>query len=155
MTEKDPVSHNFHNFFPFTKLWTFSGEEGRQIGVRSTDPNCGGAQLAAGRQHAIGVHRGKSQASSLGFHALSLAILGLARPTTALPLTSPALLPSVTGWDCSDPLNLTVSDASGRYATTAAATSEINSKKCGTRAEDNYFLLRTPGILRSKGGLLL
>ena len=49
----------------------------------------------------------------MAFHALSLAILGLALPSTALPLTSPALMPSVAGWDCSDPLNLTISDAAG------------------------------------------
>ena len=60
----------------------------------------------------------------MAFHALSLAILGLALPSTALPLTSPALMPSVAGWDCSDPLNLTISDASGRCAAAAAATSE-------------------------------
>ena len=60
----------------------------------------------------------------MAFHALSLAILGLAMPSMALPLTSPALLPSVAGWDCSNPLNLTVSDASGRCTAAAVATSE-------------------------------
>ena len=92
------------------------------------DPNRRSAQLAARGPPAGGVRRGESRASSLGFHALSLAILGLARPTTTLPLASPALLPSVTGWDCSDPLKLTVLDTSGHYAATAAETSEINVK---------------------------
>ena len=60
----------------------------------------------------------------MALHALSLAILGLAMPSLALPLTSPAIMPSVAGWDCSNPLNLTVSDASGCCAAAAAATSE-------------------------------
>ena len=100
------------------------------------------------------------QNSAIEPHFQSSVVGGPNHEEVALPIFQadvPDLdvLPSVTGWDCSDPLNLTVSDASGRYATTAAATSEINSKKCVTRAEDNFFLLGTPGILRSKGGQLL
>ena len=60
----------------------------------------------------------------MALNALSLAILSLAMPASALPLTSPALLASVRGWDCSDPLNLTISDASGRCTAATAAKSE-------------------------------
>ena len=60
----------------------------------------------------------------MALNALSLTILSLAMPALALPLISPALLPLVRGGDCSDPLNLTISDASGRCTTTTAAKSE-------------------------------
>ena len=92
--------------------------------MRSPDSHRGSAQLDGRRPSAGGVQGGRRQPPKMAFHALSLAILGLAMPSLALPLTSPALLPSVLGWDCSDPLNLTVSDASGRCTAATAATSE-------------------------------
>ena len=92
--------------------------------MRGPDSNQGSAQLAARGPGAGGVQRGRRQAPKMGFHALSLAILGLAMSSMALPLTSQALPPSVAGWDCSDPLNLPVSDASGCCTASTAATSE-------------------------------
>ena len=92
--------------------------------MRSPDPHHWSAQLEGRGPGAAGVLRGRPPPVKMAFHALSLAILGLATPSMASPLTSPALMPSVAGCDCSDPLNLTVSDASGRCAVTAAATSE-------------------------------
>ena len=74
----------------------------------SADPNRGSAQLANGGLPGGEVRQRGRLTPNLELQALGLAILGLAMPTSALPLTSPALLPSVTGWDCSDPLNLTV-----------------------------------------------
>jgi len=77
----------------------------------------------------------------MAFHALSLAILGLDMPSMALPLTSPALLPAVAGWDCRDPHNLTVSDASRCCAAAAAATSE----------ETPVYIVQFNDVKRNKG----
>ena len=92
--------------------------------MRCPDPHLRSAQLDGRGPGAAGVLRVRRPPPKMAYHALSLAILGLAMPSMALPLTSPALMPSVAGWDCSNPLNLTVSDASGRCAAAAAATSE-------------------------------
>ena len=88
--------------------------------MRSHDPDRRSAQLEGRQPGAAEVHRGHRPPPKMAFHALSLAFLGLAMPSMALSLTSPALMPSVAGWDCSDPLNLTVSDASRRWATAAS-----------------------------------
>ena len=90
----------------------------------SADLNRGGFQLAAGGLCGGEVRRRGHRTPNMGLQAQSLAILGPAMPTSALPLTTLTLLPSVMGWDCSDPLNLTVLDASGSCTpATAGATS--------------------------------
>ena len=110
-----------------------------QIGMCSPDSNRGRAQLTARRQQAAGFHWCRRPVPKMAFHALSLAILGKAMSSMALPLTSPALLPSVAGWDCSNPLNLTVSDASKRCTAATAATSETNGTECVPRAKNNFL----------------
>ena len=101
MREKNPGGPN--NFFSVIYKSIVSGQQRGQIGMCSPDPNRGSAQLAARGQRAAGQPQGRRPAPKMGFYALSLAILGLAMSSMVVPLTSPALLPSVVGWDYRDP----------------------------------------------------
>ena len=55
------------------------------------------------------------------------------------PNPTPAFPPSGMGWNCSDPFNLTASEASGRCAVATAATSETNSTKGAPRVKDKLL----------------
>ena len=120
-----------------------------QIGMCSPDSNRGRAQLTARRQQAAGFHWCRRPVPKMAFHALSLAILGKAMSSMALPLTSPALLPSVAGWDCSNPLNLTV-----RMPASAAPPLQRQPVKPMVQSvypgPKTIFYGQTPGTLRSK-----
>ena len=109
----------------------------------STAPDRGGPQLVAGGPRGGAVCRGGRRTPNLGLQTLSLAILSMAMPISALPLTCPALPPWVTGWDCSYPLNLTVSakvQGTIPFPPLWGKKCEqiINSKKFVTRDKDNF-----------------